>query len=489
MATLSSLLLRQLSDPNYQTKNEELTFGEMDGNLKLLADCISQVGGELFAYNAATTYIGGRNYAVTTGTGTAKEVYLFVSASNQINVTPGTNAAVWKQISGTGTGGSGEANTASNVGSSGVGVFDGKVLTDLQFRNLNSLSTAITVALDAANQKIDFNLVLGNILTSALNNDAGFLTASTAFWGGLQRSGVDTQTIDQAISAAVTALVDSSPATLDTLNEIANALGDDPNFATTITNLIATKANLAHTHAIADITNLQGILDDMIEGKTQATANGGVLTIDGGAETKYFAKHYNMSAGASNIGTINVTGAKMVAFVITLTNLDSVDKTITFPSGTSINDFQFDVSTGGSNVVVIPAGQTVKIAGVRDPLAIWRTTATVPQSTGLTEDQNYATLISATNLNWPSTSYKAKAQLDIAGNTNLNISNMTDGMQRHLIVNQIGAATYTMTLTLPSGTSAFGNLTLATGSGAITEVHIVRAGNRILVFSNEMPAI
>jgi hypothetical protein len=39
----------------------------------------------------------------------------------------------------------------------------------------------------------------------------------------------------------VAALVDSAPATLDTLNELAAALGDDPNFATTVTNSLATK--------------------------------------------------------------------------------------------------------------------------------------------------------------------------------------------------------------------------------------------------------
>lgn len=44
-----------------------------------------------------------------------------------------------------------------------------------------------------------------------------------------------------AASNAVSSLIDSSPATLDTLNELAAALNDDPNFATTITNLIAEK--------------------------------------------------------------------------------------------------------------------------------------------------------------------------------------------------------------------------------------------------------
>lgn len=44
---------------------------------------------------------------------------------------------------------------------------------------------------------------------------------------------------------AAAAVVDSAPATLDTLNELAAALGDDANFSTTVTNSIATKVPLA----------------------------------------------------------------------------------------------------------------------------------------------------------------------------------------------------------------------------------------------------
>lgn len=47
------------------------------------------------------------------------------------------------------------------------------------------------------------------------------------------------------ISTAVANLVDSSPGALNTLNELAAALGDDPNFATTITNTMAGKATQA----------------------------------------------------------------------------------------------------------------------------------------------------------------------------------------------------------------------------------------------------
>ncbi|WP_280374553.1 hypothetical protein [Pseudomonas sp. BN515] len=47
------------------------------------------------------------------------------------------------------------------------------------------------------------------------------------------------------VQAAVAALVASSPGALDTLNELAAALGNDPNFATTVTNALAAKAPLA----------------------------------------------------------------------------------------------------------------------------------------------------------------------------------------------------------------------------------------------------
>lgn len=47
--------------------------------------------------------------------------------------------------------------------------------------------------------------------------------------------------------AAIAAMVDGSPEALDTLKELATALGNDPNFATTITNLIATKLDKTGT--------------------------------------------------------------------------------------------------------------------------------------------------------------------------------------------------------------------------------------------------
>jgi hypothetical protein len=55
----------------------------------------------------------------------------------------------------------------------------------------------------------------------------------------------NTAYVDAAISTAVTNVIASAPALLDTLDELAAALGDDANFATTVTTNLAAKANIA----------------------------------------------------------------------------------------------------------------------------------------------------------------------------------------------------------------------------------------------------
>jgi hypothetical protein len=58
--------------------------------------------------------------------------------------------------------------------------------------------------------------------------------------------GVDTSVIADRtyVNNAISNLIDAAPGLLDTLNEIAAAIGDDANFATTITSALATKLNI-----------------------------------------------------------------------------------------------------------------------------------------------------------------------------------------------------------------------------------------------------
>ena len=89
---------------------------------------------------------------------------------------------------------------------------------------------------------------VGNIV-EIIKYVSAFTAAQEALNGtGLVRMSGTTVSYDNAtyatqsyVTTAVANLVDAAPSTLDTLNELAAALGDDPNFATTIATSIGTK--------------------------------------------------------------------------------------------------------------------------------------------------------------------------------------------------------------------------------------------------------
>ena len=79
---------------------------------------------------------------------------------------------------------------------------------------------------------------------------------------------------------AISNLVDSSPSTLNTLNELAAALGDDANFSTTVTNSIATKMPLAGGTFSGDITCQGGAGAVSVSGGSDIRLTGGSWTGD-----------------------------------------------------------------------------------------------------------------------------------------------------------------------------------------------------------------
>ena len=94
-----------------------------------------------------------------------------------------------------------------------------------------------------ANNSANWNTAYGwgdHGLSAQDKTDIGNLSGTNT--GDQDLSSYATQTY---VGTQISNLVDSSPATLDTLNELAAALGDDPNFATTTANSIGTKMPLA----------------------------------------------------------------------------------------------------------------------------------------------------------------------------------------------------------------------------------------------------
>jgi hypothetical protein len=82
------------------------------------------------------------------------------------------------------------------------------------------------------------------------------------------------------VQAAVAGLVDAAPGALDTLNELAAALGDDPNFASTITAGLAGK--LAAASNLAELPNTATARSNLGLGSL-ATQGANAVTITGGS--------------------------------------------------------------------------------------------------------------------------------------------------------------------------------------------------------------
>ena len=110
--------------------------------------------------------------------------------------------------------------------------------------------TDITYDLGSSTNKFRDLYLSGSSITLGsieLTDNGGSLEVTPIGGGSTEAFATETY-----VDTAVANLVDTAPTTLDTLNELAAALGDDPNFSTTITNLIGTKLATADFNTTAD---------------------------------------------------------------------------------------------------------------------------------------------------------------------------------------------------------------------------------------------
>lgn len=159
---------------------------------------------------------------------------------------------------------------------------------------------------------------------------------------------VSTAEMNAAISAAIDALVDASPGTLDTLNELAAALGDDPNFAATITALVGTK--LAKASNLSDLANASTARTNLGLGTAATTAAADYATSTGGGREKTAALSATTGTATGNLNnasifTVTPTGNITLAFsnvpatgtactVTVIVTQGGTVRTVTPPTGT-----------------------------------------------------------------------------------------------------------------------------------------------------------
>ena len=140
---------------------------------------------------------------------------------------------------------SGDITAQGNITlSSNANVIATRSLLARDVNGLNIGTTGATTALsidNSANVTMPQSLTVSGTLTAALTGSLASATTATTQSASDNSTKVATTAY---VTTAIANLVDSAPSALDTLNELAAALGDDANFSTTVTNSIATKAPL-----------------------------------------------------------------------------------------------------------------------------------------------------------------------------------------------------------------------------------------------------
>ena len=149
--------------------------------------------------------------------------------------------------------------------------------------------------------------------------------------------------------SAVSGLVDAAPTTLDTLNELAAALGDDPNFATTVTASIGTKA--AKTTTISAGTALTGG-GDLSANRT--ISHGNVTRSNTtGSGTLSHSGTFTAITGLTSNAQGHVTGAETTTYTLPAGAVPN-NATITVAAGT-------DLATGGDFTTDQGTNETITI--------------------------------------------------------------------------------------------------------------------------------
>lgn len=202
--------------------------------------------------------------------------------------------------------------------------------------NLSDLATRIGTEFKNVRSTVGNN---ADLLTTAKGTLVAAINEIYAAGGGGEGVQINDATVSltetwssqrstDAIDAAVAALVDSAPDLLDTLGELAAALGDDPNFATTIAGQIAGKADAVHTHTASQISDSTAVGRSVLTAGTEAAARTAIgagtsnLVIGTTAGT---AKDGAYQPAAANISDATATGRSVLTAATPLAARTTLD--------------------------------------------------------------------------------------------------------------------------------------------------------------------
>ena len=244
------------------------------------------------------------------------------------------------------------------------------------------------------------------------NNSTGVFTFAPA--------DLSTYATQSYVGTQISNLVDSAPSTLDTLNELAAALGDDANFSTTITNSLATKAPLAspaltgvptaptassstNTTQIATTAFVQSVAGSGIAltdlSVTSASASGGGALSYNNSSGVFTYTPPNLSNFLTTVSFANLTGkpttiAGYGITDVTWANLGSKPTTIAGFGITDAFDGVFSSLTGRPN--------SISGYGITDPIALTNADIDIGSNDFITTGKVYFANMFATTSALPS---------------------------------------------------------------------------------------
>lgn len=249
----------------------------------------------------------------------ATGLIIYNTTANQLQYYNGTS---WGAVAGSG---SGEANTASNVGTAGVGVFKQKTGVDLEFKKINAGSNKVTITDDTGANELDIDV-------------------SPANFTGIPQSGVTDLTSDLALKAPLAS----------------------PTFTGTVTSAtIDIQGN--------SITGLQAVADDSQSGIKANFTAGEALVL---GDACYMASTGKMmKADASAIAT-----ASAIAVATGTISADAVGAFVLYGIVRDDSAYSFTVggliylsTTAGAITQTAPSGvdEVIQILGVALSADMW----------------------------------------------------------------------------------------------------------------------
>jgi hypothetical protein len=272
-----------------------------------------------------------------------------------------------------GTGGSGEVNTASNLGA-GAGVYEQKVSLDLQLNSLVSESTtALTIAEDDPNNTIDFT-----INTGAVTNGAGTLTTGDQVYDFVTGQGYLTAEVDGSTTNEAWT-IDGDDADTEVISnqtvkfQGAGITATDYNTTTDVLLITSTEvdgsvSNEGSLTVGAGGGNTSTIVSNT-SGSTDVTISGGTgITVTEAGSTITVANSGDTNAADDITGTVATgqvpyaTGANVVAGTNNLawnntnTGLSIISETLTGGRGLNIQQHSTDI--GGAAAAFVKSRGT-----------------------------------------------------------------------------------------------------------------------------------